>query len=433
MNGLRKKGMRAVLLIDALAVIVVVASGSAAYTWLSQSRSGPLTAVATPTGTPSPSLDISSTPAASPSPSPTRNPAAGKWTRTGSLPWAVWASASAVLADGRVMVMGGAAGSNSNSAVSTTAIFNPATGSWTATAHMLHPRAYASAVTLKDGTVLVAGGSFKGLPLDTAERFYPAYGKWVATGRLTMPRTHGTLTLLNDGRAFAVGGGIVGKPTYAATASTEIYDPSTNSWSSTAPMELARARHTATRRLDGTVVVVGGATAFQGAKGMVIYWEETYDPASDSWSRIGSTQRYVHGAALLEDGSILIAGGWSSMKDTDPSVATTEFFNVEGGYPIWTDAGSMQVGRADFGMVTLHDGWVLAVGGVDPKYKVLASAELFNPADSTWRTTGSLSVARMWPVIQVLPDGRVLVAGGSTDTSGSKPTAVCEIYSPAPR
>ena len=95
---------------------------------------------------------------------------------------------------------------------------------------MLQPRAYAMAVTLADGSVLVAGGSHDGQPLDTAERYNPDNGTWVAAGRLNLPRTEGTLTLLQDGRVLAAGGGIEGAPGWASTASAEVFDPKTGVW-----------------------------------------------------------------------------------------------------------------------------------------------------------------------------------------------------------
>jgi hypothetical protein len=73
------------------------------------------------------------------------------------------------------------------------------------------------------------------------------------------------------------------------------------------------------------------------------------------------------------------------------------------------------------------------MGGVDENYTVLRTAEIYDPAANTWTVTGSLPVAIFWPAAGVLADGRVLVAGGSTDLYGSGTTARCEIYTPPPR
>jgi len=108
-------------------------------------------------------------------------------------------------------------GLTSTDAVATATVFDPATGHWSAVTDMLQPRAYPMAVTLADGSVLVAGGSRNTQPLDTAERYNPDNGTWVAAGRLNLPRAHETLTLLNDGRVLAAGGGIEGGPGWAST------------------------------------------------------------------------------------------------------------------------------------------------------------------------------------------------------------------------
>jgi alkanesulfonate monooxygenase SsuD/methylene tetrahydromethanopterin reductase-like flavin-dependent oxidoreductase (luciferase family) len=93
----------------------------------------------------------------------------------------------------------------------------------------------------------------------------------------------------------------------------------------------------------------------------------------------------------------------------------------------------MTNGRAEFGLVSLPDGRVLAAGGVDPVYTPQAAAELFDPSTGAWTATGSLTVATMWPAIQVLPDGRVLIAGGGLSATADRVTAICEIYTPATR
>ena len=68
---------------------------------------------------------------------------------------------------------------------------------------------------------------------------------------------------------------------------------------------------------------------------------------------------------------------------------------------------------------------------LDPAYKAQAGAELFDPSTGVWTATASLSVATMWPAIEVLPDGKILIAGGGLSATADRVTAVCEIYTPA--
>jgi hypothetical protein len=445
-------GIGSILLVDAVALLLVFASGSAAYVWLDQSHPSALVASAGPEAvsveTPAPdaspgavgsgfgsgaSPGVGSSLAVSASPSPKRVYGNGTWVPADSLPGARWATASVSLHDGRVMVVGGATGGSSIDAVATATIFDSATGHWSAVTGMLQPRAYAMAVTLTDGSVLVAGGSRNDQPLDTAERYLPETGTWVAAGRLNLPRTQGALTLLRDGRVLATGGGIEGAPEWSATASAELYDPKSGAWSIAAPMSVARAAHTAVLLPDGEVLVAGGATTYFGESGAVTATAEIYSPATNAWRSAGlmSHPRYTHGAALLTDGRVLVAGGWYSTSNSDPSHETAEVYDPAANR--WAVTGSMTSGRAEYGLASLPDGRILAAGGVDPAYKVQAGSELYDPTTGVWQVTGKLAVPTMWPAIQTLPDGRVLIAGGGLDAVGSRVTAVCEIYSPPPR
>jgi hypothetical protein len=331
------------------------------------------------------------------------------------------------------MVVGGEASESSDNAVATATIFDPATGHWSSVTGMLQPRAFAMAVTLADGSVLVAGGLRNGQPLDTAERYHAETGTWVAAGRLNLPRTEGALTLLRDGRVLATGGGIEGAPAWGATASAELFDPKSGSWSLAAPMSVARVAHTAVLLPDGQVLVAGGATTYVGETGTVTATTEIYNPATNAWRSAGpmSHPRYTHGAALLNDGRVLVAGGWYSTSNSDPSHETAEVYDPAANR--WTGTGSMTSARAEYGLASLPDGRILAAGGVDPGYKVQAGSELYDPTTGVWQVTGKLAVATMWPAIQTLPDGRVLIAGGGLDAVGSRLTAICEIYSPPPR
>jgi N-acetylneuraminic acid mutarotase len=283
--------------------------------------------------------------------------------------------------------------------------------------------------TLADGSVLVAGGSRNLQPLDTAERYYAENGTWVAAGRLNVPRTQGTLTLLSDGRVLAVGGGIEGSPGWHSTASAEIFDPTTAAWSLVAPMSVARAFHTATLLPNGEVLVAGGATTYTGTHGTVTAVAEIYNPRSNTWRSAGrmSVARYADAAALLPDGRVLVAGGWSFTSDTDPSLASAEIYDPAANS--WTATGSLKDARGSPTMATLPDGRVLAIAGVDPAYHVLASTEIFDSKLGTWQTTGKLPVAMERPAMGVLPDGRVLVAGGAVDANAGHVTAVCALYS----
>src|SRR5213594_4181884 len=79
--------------------------------------------------------------------------------------------------------------------------------------------------------------------------------------------------------------------------------------------------------------------------------------------------------------------------------------------PTWTATGSLGTARYGHTATLLPNGKVLVAGGVGPSGD-LASAELYDPASGTWTATGSLNDARDFHTATLVPNGKVLVAGG---------------------
>jgi hypothetical protein len=156
---------------------------------------------------------------------------------------------------------------------------------------------------LPSGQVLVAGGRGDTGTLASAELYDPASGTWTATGSLNTARAYGdTATLLPSGQVLVAGG--VGNSGFLASA--ELYDPASGTWTATGSLLRWRYGHTATLLPNGKVLVAGG----QGDTGTLAS-AELYDPASGTWSATGSlgTDREFHTATLLPNGNVLVAGG----------------------------------------------------------------------------------------------------------------------------
>jgi hypothetical protein len=91
----------------------------------------------------------------------------------------------------------------------------------------------------------------------------------------------------------------------------------------------------------------------------------------------------------------------------------------------WTATGSLGTGRDGHTATLLPNVKVLVAGGFYT-FGTLASAELYDPASGTWSATGSLNTARAYDTATLLPNGLVLVAGGSNDNFFSLASA--ELY-----
>src|SRR6266508_3080413 len=120
----------------------------------------------------------------------------------------------------------------------------PAQGQgWTVTGNMSVERVGHIAVLLADGRVLVIGGhTSAGTVMSTAELYDPATGSWTITGSMNVARSGHTATALTDGRVLVAGG----SPPIYMTPTAELYDPATGTWTVTGSMNHARGRHTAT-------------------------------------------------------------------------------------------------------------------------------------------------------------------------------------------
>jgi N-acetylneuraminic acid mutarotase len=323
-----------------------------------------------------------------------------------------------LLADGRVLVAGGlvwGAGNNTQTWTERSELYDPATGTWSATGSLQGRRLGHSLTRLSDGRVLAAGGvrfQYES-PLNTAELYSPAQGTWQQlSGTMQTARTDHQAVLLADGRVLVEGRG-----------SAELFAASGGgTWSPTGPMIHDHgSSDTATRLQDGRVLVVGGDIGTSTANPVAA--AELYDPATNTWSPTGSLQtaRWDHQAFLLNDGRVLVTGGAGSGT---ARLTSTEIYDPTTGS--WTPAASMNVARFDGG-TRLADGRVLfADGDLNAP-----STEIYNPATNTWTPAANMVVDRAFGASPtLLLDGRVLVAGGvpANDLAGG--LAAAELYTP---
>jgi N-acetylneuraminic acid mutarotase len=297
---------------------------------------------------------------------------------------------------------------------------------FTTTGPLNFGRAGHSATLLPNGTVLVVGGYNGAIRLTSAELYDPAAGTWTPTGAMATGRTTHTTTLLPNGKVLATGGHV---SSAGSTSTCELYDPAAETWKQTGAMITARGNHTATLLLNGKVLVAGG---FNRNTGSVVFTAEIYDPATETWTAAGAmaAARNFHTATLLLDGRVLVAGGAPDALQYT-SLASAEVYDPA--TDTWTAIGSMSSARQAPSATLLTDGRVLIAGGYDQGY-FGSGAELCDPVTGLWTGTGALGSARGVHTATLLPDGKVLVAGGNHNTF-SAPAIVAlssaELYDPA--
>jgi Domain of unknown function (DUF1929)/Carboxypeptidase regulatory-like domain/Glyoxal oxidase N-terminus/IPT/TIG domain len=280
-------------------------------------------------------------------------------------------AAQTLLPDGRVIVIGGVIVSP-HDGITVTAIFDPATNLWTNAQPMHYPRWYATSTTLPDGRVLVSSGDITGSMNATIPEIYdPATNTWTllpasASKDLGL---YPQMFVLPNGKVFKAG----------ASAKTALLDITTSVWTN------------------------GPTNAF-GSSG------------------------YAESSAMYAPGKIIRSGGG------DPAITNTAIVDMNVANPVWKQTSPMNFPRRRHNMVILADGQVLAVGGTRSSDDLgdgittgaVYEGEIWNPATEQWTVVPRMTHDRMYhSAALLLPDGRVLTAGG--ENAGREKA---EIYSP---
>ena len=249
-----------------------------------------------------------------------------------------------------------------------------------------------------------------------------AHAGFAPAAPMNSARAQHTATRLESGKVLVVGGygtsGMLGR--------AELYDPATETWSPAGNLTTPRYGHTATLLASGKVLVVGGY-----GNGGTLTSVEIYDPVNNVWSSWGqvpwmSLARDFHSATLLSNGELLIAGGWGYDPGTGREGALPYASTYVPSTNSWMFAGTLRERRTAHDAVRMDSGEVLVVGGANGS--TLASSELYDPASRSWRSTAPMAIARSAPRIVKLGSGKVLATGGNGMGAA---VAGCEVFDPA--
>lgn len=313
-----------------------------------------------------------------------------------------------LLADGRLLVMGGAiwdvtGGNDHAKGIKATYIFEPETETWKKVGDMRFARWYPTAVTLSDGKVLVFSGQNESRNVvPQVEVFDPASGveAWTtlpnsADESLAIyPSLHLVPAGQHVGKVFYSGtrwqGGDAGDAAWPAPPQSALFDLSSNNWSNV-------DSHVHTNRTEGMAVLL---------------------PPADS-------------------ARILVVGGGQTAAGGMPK--TAEIIGLKDQNPDWVTTPDMDFKRSNVNTVILPDGTVFVLGGhQDFKWDAslnehILDCEIYHPDAGTgnWTQTVSMSKPRQYhSVALLLPDGRVLSAGGVAPPSPHEDQTTMEIFYP---
>lgn len=228
-------------------------------------------------------------------------------------------------------------------------------------------------------------------------------------------------TSLPDGRIFIVGGHIAD---YVGFAHASIYDASKDTFTAAPDMSVGRWYPTVTTLPNGDVLVVSGDV---NSNTNVNPLPQVYNIANNSWRNLTSAQLSLAlypNMMVAPNGKVFNAAPSKQSRYLDTS-----------GFGAWSNVAlHIFTGVRDYGPAMMYDsGKVLVIGGADPPTATAETIDL-NAATPAWKSTGSMHFPRRQHNAVILPDGKVLVVGGSSaagfDTSTS-PVLPAEMWDPA--
>ncbi len=249
---------------------------------------------------------------------------------------------------------------------------------------------------------------------------------WETTGGLKYTHfKHASVVLTTGadaGKVLIVGGG------GAYTASTELYDPATRTWSTGSPLPAGADLAEGTRAVvlpNGTVMVAGGIASPSGSTAQTTTYLR--DPTTGTWSS-GKNMAYArahHAMSVVTIGGktrVIVAGGQpqATMSSTVPPIASAEMYAPE--TDTWTTIGFLKIARSQMASVVLADGRMAIIGGesiVSTSVKQVDTTEIYDATLDGWISGPKLTTTRTGMSVAPLEGSKFVVAGGYGVVSGS--------------
>jgi hypothetical protein len=294
---------------------------------------------------------------------------------------------------------------------------------------------------LADGKLLVTGGhivSYQGLA--TAYRYAPSANTWTSLPDMNAGRWYPTTTGLGDGNALVISGqdnGLSPNTPNSYNKLPQVWQVSSSTWRDLSSALLALPYY------PYMFVSPNGKVFLAGPLQLTRYLDVS---GTGSWSTVGNNNWGVRNwgsATMYAPGKVLLMGGttcgWYAKNCSSTPTATAETIDLTLATPSWSYTDSMSTGpRKLHNSTLLPDGQVFVTGGSrgteDPNHTSNTPAyesEMWDPGTGQWSVMASLSVYRGYhSTALLLPDGRVLSAGGDWAGDDGSLAASAEVYSP---
>ena len=278
------------------------------------------------------------------------------------------------------------------------------TPTWETEASMSVPRSFLRSVTVNGKIYAIGGHDANEKILSLVEEYDPNSNKWITKTPMPTARTMFSIAVYNN-KIYVIGGCLkLHMDSNYFTNVVEIYDPSTDTWSTGKPALTART-YAETAVLNGKIYMVGGSN------GLMRTDIEVYDISTDTWETKGTTPTYALLSGLVSlNNKLYLFGG--SEREIDPYYNT--LYEYDTSTNTWTPKKSMPVRKRAFGYTVL-DGKIIVAGGQTVGSTITNSVEIYDPVTDSWNEGTNLPTTRGGFELCTL-NGSIYAIGGYSNT-----------------
>ncbi len=333
------------------------------------------------------------------------------WSSAGIMPTGVAYQAMVTVTDGRAISFGGKNSSGTKTKV--TQAYNPSTNTWSTLPQMSKARVNLQATQLSNGKVLITGGQTGSANATTttnaAQLFNPTTNTWTSVSNMITPRHFHQVVPITNGNAIVIGG--LDGATMGGTNKVEKYNSATNSFTALAPMANKRNDFSAVLDPTGTKIYAIGGSCMTLTDSV-----EVYTIATNTWQTGPSLLQNGYGrkAVALSGGKILIMGGSDCYGN---QLASAEMYDpaMQG----WSPAGNMPYELSSFTATLIGTpavGYkVMVVGGTSGISGIpMNHTALYNVSTNQWSSGPDTTNYHAYHSTTALQNGSLLVAGGTS-------------------